>query len=62
MSAILYSLTENVCIVIQISLELDPDRPMDNVSSSVQVMIPQLFGDKPLPKLMLTMFTGVTRD
>ena len=58
MTGILNSLTENVCIVIQISLELDPDSPTDNVSSLVQVMIPHLLDDKPLPELILTMFTG----
>ena len=42
---------------IQISLKFVLRSPIDNIPAFVQVMACRLFGDKPLPELMLTYFT-----
>ena len=47
---------ENVPILIKISLNIVPKRPIDNKSSLVQVMAWRRKGDKPLHEPMMTQF------
>ena len=49
-------INEKLCILTWISLKFDPNGPIDNKSSLVQVMAWQLPGDKPFPEPMLTQF------
>ena len=50
-------MNENLCTLIQISLQFVPKGPIDNIPALVQVMACRLFGAKPLPEPMLTQFT-----
>ena len=50
-------LNENGTILIQISLKFVPKSPIDNKPVLVQVMAWRLFGAKPLPEPIMTMFT-----
>ena len=53
-------LDENFWICSEISMKYFPRGPIYNNSASVQVMVPCLTGDKPLPKPMLTkMFDAI---
>ena len=49
--------TENVCILIWISIKVISEGPTDNKSSLVQVMAWHLSGDKPLHEPVMTQFT-----
>ena len=50
-------LNENNRISIQFSLKFVHKGPIDNKSALAQVMACRLFGAKPLPESMLTLFT-----
>ena len=50
-------LNENGTILIQISLKFVPKSLIDNKPVLIQVMAWRLFGAKPLPEPMMTMFT-----
>ena len=51
-------LNENDWITIKISLKFVPRSPIDNKPALVQVMAWCQTGNKPLPELMLSQFTG----
>ena len=50
-------LNENDRIHIQISLKFIPRSPIDNKPALVRVMAWRRISDKPLPELMMTLFT-----
>ena len=50
-------LNENVGTLIQLSLKVFANGPIDSKSALVQVMACRLFGAKPLPEPMLFQFT-----
>ena len=55
--------TENIFILIKISLKFVPKGPVDNNPALVQIMACHQIGDKPLSESMLTHFTsGSTRE
>ena len=57
----LHVLTENVYILIQVSLNLSPtvQFPIDSTPAVAQVMVWRWTGDKPLPEPMMPQFIDV---
>ena len=54
---LMHFFNENDRIAIRPSLKFAPKSQVDNKPTLVQIMACRLFGDKPLPKPMLTRFT-----